>query len=94
MPDASIGRAASGAWIAHVDVRRCCALSNISPLAAWPNEVALCGLLIPIVFAVCWEHDMGRARQIGYLLVGWLLGLAGLMGLAFISLSLARGVSG
>jgi len=66
-------------------------LQMLSPWADWPKTVAmLTGLLLPLMFAACFEYDRGRTRKIGYLVLGWLLGGLASGGAAYCVLLLAR----
>ncbi|WP_211705781.1 hypothetical protein [Paraburkholderia aspalathi] len=49
------------------------ALRTLAPFADWPKELAIAGIVVPLLFVVCWKYDAGRKSEIGYLILGWLI---------------------
>ncbi|PZR42698.1 MAG: hypothetical protein DI523_30090 [Paraburkholderia fungorum] len=49
------------------------ALRPLAPFADWPKELAIAGIVVPLLFVVCLKYDAGRKSEIGYLVFGWLI---------------------
>lgn len=64
------------------------ALMRLAPFAEWPKALATVGMVVPLLFGMCWKYDTGRKKEIGYLVFGWLVTSFGLGGLFLFMLSL------
>lgn len=49
------------------------ALAPLAPFAEWPKGLAVVGIVVPLLFVVCWKYDAGRKNEIGFLVFGWLV---------------------
>lgn len=65
------------------------ALTPFAPFAEWPKELADAGIVLPLLFAMCWKYDAGRKSEIGYVMLGWIVIGAGLGKLFLLLVSMA-----